>query len=109
MPKFIPIPSLLFYILRSLLLFTSEISNIKVWHQAHLNHHGSPTKTTASRKHWRSATGQDIARAVGRGKTMEEIKKHYEVLLEDLWLIKLDRIPIPNYMNNGSNGCADQG
>lgn len=52
---------------------------------------------------------QDIARAVGRGKTMEEIKKHYEVLLEDLWLIKSDRIPIPNYMNNGSNGCADQG
>lgn len=51
---------------------------------------------------------QNIARAVGGGKTVEEVKKHYEVLLEDLQRIESGRVPIPNYMKNGSNGSADQ-
>ena len=39
---------------------------------------------------------QNVAQAVG-GKTAEEVKIHYQVLLEDLRQIESGRVPIPNY------------
>ena len=45
---------------------------------------------------------QNVAKAVG-GKSAEEVKRHYEILLEDLRDIELGHVPIPNYKSNGSN------
>ncbi|XP_023737830.1 protein RADIALIS-like 3 [Lactuca sativa] len=39
---------------------------------------------------------QKIARAVG-GKSAEEVKRHYEVLIEDVKHIESGKFPIPNY------------
>ncbi|KAI3699414.1 hypothetical protein L2E82_43706 [Cichorium intybus] len=39
---------------------------------------------------------QKIARAVG-GKSEEEVKRHYEVLIEDVRHIESGKIPFPNY------------
>lgn len=39
---------------------------------------------------------QKIARAVG-GKSAEEVKRHYEVLVEDLRHIESGNVPFPNY------------
>lgn len=41
---------------------------------------------------------QNMARAVG-GKSVEEVKRHYEKLVEDLKLIEEGRVPLPNYRN----------
>lgn len=38
----------------------------------------------------------NIARAVG-GKTAEEVKRHYEILIEDLKHIESGTVPFPNY------------
>ncbi|KAL7082725.1 hypothetical protein ACP275_14G119700 [Erythranthe tilingii] len=38
----------------------------------------------------------NVARAVGT-RTVEEVKKHYEVLLEDLNKIESGKVPLPNY------------
>ncbi|PON57850.1 Octamer-binding transcription factor [Parasponia andersonii] len=40
---------------------------------------------------------QNVAKAVGSGKTAEEVKRHYQVLLEDLRQIECGRVPIPEY------------
>ncbi|KAG5238966.1 hypothetical protein OIU76_015407 [Salix suchowensis] len=45
---------------------------------------------------------QNIATAVGGVKSAEEVKKHYEILLEDLRNIECGRIPIPKYKPAGS-------
>ncbi|KAI4346925.1 hypothetical protein L6164_007788 [Bauhinia variegata] len=37
-----------------------------------------------------------VAKAVG-GKTPEEVKRHYELLVEDLKLIESDQVPSPDY------------
>ncbi|KAG6672397.1 hypothetical protein I3842_16G055400 [Carya illinoinensis] len=39
---------------------------------------------------------QNLARAVG-GKTVEEVKRHYQDLVEDLKQIETGHIPLPNY------------
>ncbi|XP_020267775.1 protein RADIALIS-like 3 [Asparagus officinalis] len=39
---------------------------------------------------------ENVARAVG-GKTAEEVKRHYQVLEEDIKQIESGRIPFPNY------------
>ncbi|KAM0932905.1 putative transcription factor MYB/SANT family [Dioscorea sansibarensis] len=39
---------------------------------------------------------QNVARAVG-GKSAEEVKLHYELLLEDLKHIESGKVPFPNY------------
>ncbi|KAI3665456.1 hypothetical protein L6452_44083 [Arctium lappa] len=39
---------------------------------------------------------QKISRAVG-GKSAEEVKRHYEVLIEDLRHIESGNVPVPNY------------
>ncbi|XP_027190333.1 protein RADIALIS-like 6 [Cicer arietinum] len=38
----------------------------------------------------------NVAKAVGE-KSVEEVKRHYEILLEDLKHIESGRVPIPNY------------
>lgn len=44
---------------------------------------------------------QNIARAVG-GKTVEEVKKHYDVLVKDIRDIEAGKYPHPNYHPTGS-------
>ncbi|KAG2391286.1 Protein RADIALIS-like 5 [Vigna angularis] len=39
---------------------------------------------------------QNIARILG-DKSVEEVKKHYEILVEDLRHIESGRVPIPSY------------
>ncbi|KAE9448583.1 hypothetical protein RHGRI_013554 [Rhododendron griersonianum] len=45
---------------------------------------------------------QNIARAVG-GKTAEEVKRQYEILVEDVKHIEQGQVPYPNYKNSGKN------
>ncbi|KAL5558033.1 hypothetical protein UlMin_034244 [Ulmus minor] len=45
---------------------------------------------------------QNVARAVG-GKTPEEVKRHYDILVQDLMNIETGQYPIPNYKGAGSN------
>lgn len=46
----------------------------------------------------------NIARAVS-GKSAEEVRRHYEMLVKDIMQIETDQIPLPNYRSiNGSNG-----
>lgn len=45
---------------------------------------------------------QNIARAVG-GKSAEEVKRHYEILIEDLRHIESGNVPFPNYRAAGKN------
>ncbi|XP_057783119.1 protein RADIALIS-like 4 [Salvia miltiorrhiza] len=42
---------------------------------------------------------QNVARAVGGGKSAEEVKMHYDILIEDLRRIESGHVPIPNYSN----------
>ncbi|KAM5576136.1 protein RADIALIS-like 4 [Rosa sericea] len=42
---------------------------------------------------------QKVARAVG-GKSAEEVKRHYEILIEDVKHIESGRIPYPDYRNS---------
>ncbi|KAI8548855.1 hypothetical protein RHMOL_Rhmol07G0306400 [Rhododendron molle] len=46
---------------------------------------------------------QNIARAVG-GKSVEEVKRHYEILVKDITKIESDQVPLPNYRSTGSTG-----
>ncbi|KAF6136304.1 hypothetical protein GIB67_042789 [Kingdonia uniflora] len=39
---------------------------------------------------------QNVARAVG-GKTPDEVKRHYKILIDDLKHIEAGRVPFPNY------------
>ncbi|XP_031278646.1 protein RADIALIS-like 4 [Pistacia vera] len=48
---------------------------------------------------------QNIAKAVGGGKSVDEVKRHYEILIEDLKHIESGRIPIPNYKSTRSSNC----
>lgn len=40
---------------------------------------------------------QNLAAAVGGGKTVEEVKCHYQKLVEDIQLIESGKVPLPNY------------
>ncbi|KAK7283362.1 hypothetical protein RIF29_12824 [Crotalaria pallida] len=55
---------------------------------------------------------QHVANAVGGGKSVEEVKRHYEVLKEDVIRIERDQIPLPRYrgagINNGRQFTNDQ-
>ncbi|KAF3953616.1 hypothetical protein ACB098_02G181800 [Castanea mollissima] len=46
---------------------------------------------------------QKVAKAVG-GKSAEEVKRHYEILIEDVRHIESGRVPFPNYRSSGNNG-----
>ncbi|KAL5713431.1 Protein RADIALIS-like 6 [Ranunculus cassubicifolius] len=41
----------------------------------------------------------NVAKAVG-GKSADEVKKHYEILIEDLKHIESGHVPFPNYKSN---------
>jgi hypothetical protein len=51
---------------------------------------------------------QKIARAVG-GKTVEEVKRHYEMLVEDLKQIEEGHVPLPKYRNTPTIGGSIKG
>ncbi|KAE8100241.1 hypothetical protein FH972_018159 [Carpinus fangiana] len=44
----------------------------------------------------------NLARAVG-GKSVEEVKRHYEVLVEDVMQIETGQVPLPNYRKIGGS------
>ncbi|XP_073019834.1 protein RADIALIS-like 3 [Primulina eburnea] len=46
---------------------------------------------------------QHLARAVG-GKTVEEVKTHYQKLVEDIDHIETGKVPVPNYKSFAENG-----
>lgn len=50
----------------------------------------------------------NVANAVG-DKTVEEVKRHYDILVEDIINIELGRVPLPNYKNfeSKSRGTND--
>ncbi|PRQ27052.1 protein RADIALIS-like 6 [Rosa rugosa] len=50
----------------------------------------------------------NVAKAVG-GKSAEEVKRHYEILVQDLMHIESGQVAIPNYRATGSSsrGIAD--
>lgn len=52
---------------------------------------------------------QNVARAVG-GKSAEDVKRHYEILVEDLMHIETGQVPLPRYKASGSNnrGIGDE-
>ncbi|KAI9082088.1 hypothetical protein K1719_036013 [Acacia pycnantha] len=43
----------------------------------------------------------NVARAVG-GKTPEEVKRHYEILVRDIHYIESGRVPFPNYKKSAA-------
>ncbi|XP_010548326.1 PREDICTED: protein RADIALIS-like 3 [Tarenaya hassleriana] len=45
---------------------------------------------------------QNVAKAVG-GKSAEEVKRHYELLIRDVNDIESGRYPHPNYRTSGNN------
>lgn len=49
----------------------------------------------------------NVARAVG-GKTADEVKKHYEILIEDVKHIESGHVPYPNYRTTGGGNTYDQ-
>ncbi|KAI6688253.1 hypothetical protein NL676_025081 [Syzygium grande] len=52
---------------------------------------------------------QNLARAVGGNKSAEDVKRHYEMLVEDVNQIESGQIPLPNYRKLGgpnSKGCS---
>ena len=51
---------------------------------------------------------QNVAKAVGGNKTAEEVKRHYEILLEDLRHIESGLVPIPKYWSNGSSAFQNE-
>ncbi|KAF5745714.1 protein RADIALIS-like 3 [Tripterygium wilfordii] len=50
---------------------------------------------------------QNVANAVGGGKSAEEVKTHYHLLLEDLHRIESGRVPLPNYYNSATTTSQD--
>ena len=51
----------------------------------------------------------NVAKAVG-GKSAEEVKRHYEILIKDVREIESGRVPFPNYRSsgNGNWGIGNQ-
>ncbi|XP_077244344.1 protein RADIALIS-like 3 [Tasmannia lanceolata] len=50
---------------------------------------------------------QNVAKAVG-GKSAEEVKRHYEILLEDLKCIESGQVPFPNYKSSAKPNADDE-
>lgn len=46
----------------------------------------------------------NVAQDVGEGKTLEEVKSHYKLLLRDVTHIESDHVPLPNYNNTRASG-----
>ncbi|GMH02765.1 hypothetical protein Nepgr_004604 [Nepenthes gracilis] len=48
----------------------------------------------------------NVAKAVD-GKTVEEVKRHYDILMEDLKHIESGKVPIPKYKTIGNGVCGN--
>ncbi|XP_078151482.1 protein RADIALIS-like 3 [Carex rostrata] len=48
----------------------------------------------------------NVARAVGGNKSAEEVKRYYDLLVEDVKRIESGRVPFPIYKPSGGNGMA---
>ncbi|KAG9148074.1 hypothetical protein Leryth_003642 [Lithospermum erythrorhizon] len=46
---------------------------------------------------------EKIAKAVGEGKTVEDVRRHYKALEEDIVLIESGAVPLPKYNKLGNN------
>ncbi|XP_058782572.1 transcription factor RADIALIS-like [Vicia villosa] len=44
----------------------------------------------------------NVAKAIGGGKTAEDVKRHYELLVRDIRHIESGQVPFPNYNNNAA-------
>ncbi|KAJ6927227.1 hypothetical protein NC651_011336 [Populus alba x Populus x berolinensis] len=51
---------------------------------------------------------KNVAKAVGCVKSAEEVKRHYEILIEDLKHIESGRVPIPNYKSSRSRSNTNE-
>ncbi|MED6204107.1 hypothetical protein PIB30_006175 [Stylosanthes scabra] len=51
---------------------------------------------------------QNVAKAVGGNKSADEVKRHYEILLEDLRHIESGHVPIPNYKSTPPPTMTDE-
>lgn len=49
----------------------------------------------------------NVAKAVG-GKTADEVKKHYELLVEDVKHIESGRVPYPNYRTTSGKSRGNE-
>lgn len=49
-----------------------------------------------------------IAEIVGGGTSAEEVKRQYEILVDDIKNIESDRVPLPDYKINESKSNEDQ-
>ncbi|KAL6963862.1 Protein RADIALIS-like 1 [Sarracenia purpurea var. burkii] len=88
---------------------------------ASMSSHGSGSWTAKQNKAFEKALAvydkdtpdrwNNIAKVVG-GKTAEEVKRHYEILVEDIKNIEEGQVPFPNYRTSwGSsqgNTCEEQ-
>ncbi|KAL3843449.1 hypothetical protein ACJIZ3_000852 [Penstemon smallii] len=43
----------------------------------------------------------NVAKAIGGARTPQEVKRHYEILIEDIKYIESGKVPFPNYTTNG--------
>ncbi|XP_023531686.1 protein RADIALIS-like 3 [Cucurbita pepo subsp. pepo] len=78
---------------------------------ASMSSHGSASWTAKQNKAFEEALARydrdtpdrwlNVARAVG-GKTEEEVKRHYQLLVEDVKFIESGRVPYP-YRNSGAS------
>ncbi|KAF9620520.1 hypothetical protein IFM89_013141 [Coptis chinensis] len=50
-----------------------------------------------------------VARVIGGGKSVEDIKKHYEILVEDIKKIEAGLIPLPDYEPMVSSNAKGKG
>ncbi|KAL5562990.1 hypothetical protein UlMin_032737 [Ulmus minor] len=48
----------------------------------------------------------NVAKAVG-GKTPEEVKRHYELLVQDVKHIESGQVPFPNYRTTGGSSYGN--
>ncbi|XP_073287606.1 transcription factor RADIALIS-like, partial [Primulina huaijiensis] len=49
----------------------------------------------------------NIAKSIG-GRTPEEVKRQYQILLDDIKYIESGRVPFPNYKTTGPANMRDQ-
>ncbi|KAG8055958.1 hypothetical protein GUJ93_ZPchr0001g32962 [Zizania palustris] len=43
-----------------------------------------------------------VSRAMGGSKTAEEVRRHYEILIDDVKLIESGKVPFPKYNTQGA-------